>query len=87
VVAKEVTGMSRMAYNWNGEPIEDIHAWCRERGEQMVRVKHTWREAMLLAGELVDREEVTEMPASFFSSLRFGGMRDDSYDEIDRYDP
>jgi hypothetical protein len=76
-----------MNYEWNGELISDIHAWCRGRGEQMVRVKHTWRETMPLAGRIETRSEVEEIPAAFFGSMRFGGGRQDDYTEIDRYDP
>jgi hypothetical protein len=76
-----------MNYSWNGQPIADIHEWCRERGEQMVRVRKTWREPQVFAGVIADREEVIEMPAVFFGSMRFGGTRDEQYDEIDRYDP
>jgi hypothetical protein len=83
---RKETRMS-MAYSWNGEPIPDIHAWAHERGEQMVRVRKTWREPLLLAGKVVDREEIIEMPASFFGCMRFGGPRNESYAEIERYDP
>lgn len=71
----------------NGRPISDIHAWARDRGEQMVRVRRTWREALPLAGRIEDRSEVVEMPASFFNGLRFGGLHDESYEEIGRFEP
>lgn len=76
-----------MLYEFNGEPIIDIEALARDRGEQMVRVRKTWREPMVFAGRIEDREEIIEMPASFFGCLRFGGPRDEMYAEISRYDP
>jgi hypothetical protein len=76
-----------MTYSWNGEPIPDIHAWCRERGEKMVRVRKTWREPNLFAGRFEDREEVMEMPEAFFKCIRFGGMRDENYTAIESYNP
>ncbi len=77
-----------MNYTWNGEPIRDIHAWTRERGEQMVRVRKTWHEPLPLAGKIVEREEIIEMPAVFFGGgLRFGGLRNENYAEIERFDP
>ena len=76
-----------LAFLWNGEPIADIRAWARERGEQMVRVRKTWREPLVFAGKFVEREEIQEMPAVFFETMRFGGARDEQYHELERFDP
>jgi hypothetical protein len=76
-----------MIYTWNNEPIPDIYAWARERGEQMVRVRKTWTDLLPMAGQTVEREEIIEMPASFFGGMRFGGMRNENYTEVERFDP
>jgi hypothetical protein len=68
-----------LAFSWNGEPIPDIHAWAAERGEEMVRVRKTWHEPLPLAGEIMEREEILEMPGIFFRTLRFGGPMNESY--------
>lgn len=76
-----------IAYSWNGEPIVDIRSWAKERGEQMVRVRHTYTEPNPMAGRMNQRVEIIEMPASFFGGMRFGGPRNDSYSEVERFDP
>jgi hypothetical protein len=79
--------MPYMNFEWNGDYIADIHAWCRERGEQMVRVRRTWTEPNVIAGRFEKRVEITEMPEAFFKCMRFGGPDDVAYTEIERYDP
>jgi hypothetical protein len=74
-------------YQWNDEPIPDIRAWARERGELMVRVRKTWQEPNVFAGRFDVREEIIEMPVSFFNGMRFGGPRDERYTEIERFEP
>lgn len=79
--------MTFTQFSWNGEAIADVRVWARERGEQMVRARHTWREPMPLAGQILEREEIIDMPACFFDCMRFGGPRDDQYAEVERFDP
>jgi hypothetical protein len=61
--------MSWTQYRWRGKPIEDIHQWCADRGEEMVR--GTMRRTLPnpLTGRMVTEEQPFEMPESFFNNL------------------
>jgi len=72
-------------FNWRGEPIADIWAWARERGEQMVKY-HAERKVPNGYTGQIDTETLDgAMPAVFFDNLcmTHGWM----YTEIAREDP
>jgi hypothetical protein len=72
-------------FQWRGEPIRDIRAWARERGEQMVRY-HAERNVVSpwVPWEVVKEECDGEMPESFWNTIAImGGW---TYTELGRDD-
>lgn len=72
-------GEYREYFYWRGEPILDIEAWARERGEQIVHYRHTRR--------TVYGHEINEgdMPESYWTHLLIGPY--ESYEELSRRNP
>lgn len=57
-------------FTWRGEPIADIHAWAKDRGERMVKY-HAERHVVSpwVPWEMITEEYDSEMPESFWSGL------------------
>lgn len=68
-----------IVFMWNGESIADIYAWARDHDDEVVKVRHTWREPNPFAGRFEDREEIIEMPRTWANVIRYGGMNADFY--------
>ena len=71
-------------YTWRGEPIQDIYAWAKERGESMVRY-HGERHIPGFNGQMILETDDGEMPESFWNG--FGWHNGWSYRETERYLP
>lgn len=56
-------------FMWRGEPIADIRAWARARGEQMVQYIEHRRELLFGPPWVVVTETPGEMPESFWNGL------------------
>jgi hypothetical protein len=57
-------------YTYKGEPIIDIFAWAKERGEKMLRVKMERTIPNLRTGKLeIERQDLV-MPESFWATMR-----------------
>ena len=74
------------SYHWKGEPIPDIRAWARARGERIVRIRITPAPRPdLLTGKIIQYEPYEmEMPESFWDNYRNDG--DASMREIERFE-
>ena len=72
---------------WHGERINDVAAWCRVRGEQMIVVEFRRREPNLYGSQMVETKEIREMPESFWNCLRVDINKDGIPREIRRYSP
>ena len=74
-----------MAYSWRGEPIADIKAWAKDRGEQMVRYRAERRVPNLFSGRMATEVEESIMPESFYDNMRWS----DGWfaTEIERFNP
>lgn len=77
-------------FTWRGEPIQDIHAWARERGEQMVVVEHYVKEPWMSPPYFIETHEEQEMPESFWNGHLAGQARGgtlEMWTEKRRYQP
>ena len=70
-------------FRWRGDPIRDIRAWVRERGEQFVHFRMERDMPNSLTGQLDHEEHEGSMPESFWDNLRIDGWR---YTELGRGD-
>lgn len=70
---------------WRGEPIADIHAWCRSRGEQLVKFRARRRVLSPMTGHVEEEHFEGELPASFFDNLQMTNGW--FYWEVSRYTP
>lgn len=64
-------------FYWRDQPIEDIEAWAKERGERMVEVTFKVRGVNPYAGKnaISYHEEKEVMPESFINTLRSDDRR------------
>ena len=76
------------AFSWQGELIDDIEAWARDRGEKMVRVRFVPQlKPNALTGQMVASEPyIKSMPESFWDNYIISSDQDPGY-EIERFDP
>ena len=58
------------SYSWNGKPITDIKAFCKEHNTKMVRYIAKRDVLNPLTCRLEHEEYKGEMPQSFFENLR-----------------
>lgn len=72
---------------WHGEEISDILAWCRSRGERMVVIGFRKRQPNVLGSQMIETEEIYEMPESFWNCLGIDLNKDGIPREIRRYSP
>ena len=59
-----------MNFYWQGEPIPDIEAWAKERGEEMVTVNFHHKEPSPFGPLYMEWDEVVRMPQLFYENLR-----------------
>lgn len=73
--------MSSITFNYRGEPIENIHEWCKSRNERVIRYRNTRQIMNPYSAEI--RIEITEgeMPETFWNALRIQ-PQDGIYEEI-----
>lgn len=77
----------RRIYSWRGEPIDDIRAWARARGEQMVRYDEHRRGVVFTTKgpKIVTETTSGETPESFWNGLPM--TADHWYTETGRVSP
>lgn len=61
-------GMNYFVYK--GEPIADINAWAKSRGEHMVKYKAYRLIPSYYTGKIEREEHTGEMPESFWKGIR-----------------
>lgn len=74
-------------FYWRDERIDDIWAWARARGEQMVRYKRIREGLSPVTLKMVHEESIETAPASFFDNsiaARFSGGLWEWTEEIER---
>ena len=57
-------------YLWHNEPIEDIHQWCKDRNEKMVKYKCTKYGVNTFTCKTVQEVSYGQMPETFWNCLR-----------------
>lgn len=67
-------------FRWRGEPIYDIRAWAKARGERMVKYHGERTVPDLRTGGLVREVDDGEMPESFWNG--FGWTHGWHYTEV-----
>lgn len=74
-------------YLWQGVPIQDIKAWARERGEQMVVVNWHHKEPNPYGNNYIEWDEEIECPETFFDAMRFNTLSTGVPSVIRKYAP
>ncbi len=62
-------GVKMKQFMWRGEPIKDIHKWCRDNDTVMVKCKRVRKYADIFSGEIKTETTYEEMPELFYNSL------------------
>lgn len=60
-------------FTWAGEPIEDIEAWAKEHGEDMIGFRVTKTVPNLVTGQLDEESYEAEMPEYWYNNLSMSG--------------
>lgn len=56
---------------WHGEPIKDIEAWCKKRGEKLLRYRAIRKVPNHVTGKIVKEVQTGRIPESFAYNLRY----------------